>query len=174
MLQAGAITGFVSAFVEGPIDFFKSQIQVQIIRAKADPNYKREPHPHTFIHASLKLSIHSTPFLVRAQGLVTQRLWHDIIICTVCAAAFTTVSGAVRAAFQNNGLKGPFQGLGATIVRNTPANSVYLGSFEVLKQQFAKAYGCPCAASFTLPLSCICNMHLTSSNIVILNVYLIK
>ncbi len=40
-LQAGAITGFVSAFVEGPIDFFKSQIQVQIIRAKGDPNFKR-------------------------------------------------------------------------------------------------------------------------------------
>ncbi len=40
-LQAGAITGFVSAFVEGPIDFFKSQIQVQIIRSRSDPNYKR-------------------------------------------------------------------------------------------------------------------------------------
>ncbi len=40
-LQAGAITGFVSAFAEGPIDFFKSQIQVQIIRAKGDINYKR-------------------------------------------------------------------------------------------------------------------------------------
>ena len=41
LLQAGAITGFVSAFVEGPIDFFKSQIQVQIIRSRSDPNYKR-------------------------------------------------------------------------------------------------------------------------------------
>ena len=40
-VQAGAITGFVSAFAEGPIDFFKSQIQVQIIRSKSDPNYKR-------------------------------------------------------------------------------------------------------------------------------------
>ena len=49
-LQAGAITGFVSAFVEGPIDFFKSQIQVQIIRSRSDPNYKRRllgPALHT-------------------------------------------------------------------------------------------------------------------------------
>ena len=40
--QAGAITGGVAAFAEGPIDFYKSQIQVQIIRSKSDPNYKRE------------------------------------------------------------------------------------------------------------------------------------
>ena len=38
--QAGAITGFVAAFSEGPIDFYKSQVQVQIIRAKANPDYK--------------------------------------------------------------------------------------------------------------------------------------
>ncbi len=40
-MQAGAITGFVSAFVEGPIDFFKSQIQVQIIRSRGSADYKR-------------------------------------------------------------------------------------------------------------------------------------
>ena len=40
----------MSAFVEGPIDFFKSQIQVQIIRSRSDPNYKRRllvPALHT-------------------------------------------------------------------------------------------------------------------------------
>lgn len=37
---AGAMTGFAAAFTESPIDFFKSQIQVQIIRAKSDPAYK--------------------------------------------------------------------------------------------------------------------------------------
>ena len=42
-MQAGAITGFVAAFAEGPIDFYKSQVQVQIIRTQSDPNYKREP-----------------------------------------------------------------------------------------------------------------------------------
>lgn len=41
-LQAGAMTGFVAAFTEGPIDFYKSQIQVQIIRSKMSPDYKRE------------------------------------------------------------------------------------------------------------------------------------
>ena len=41
--QAGAATGLIAAFVEGPIDFYKSQIQVQIIRSRADPNYKRKP-----------------------------------------------------------------------------------------------------------------------------------
>jgi hypothetical protein len=40
--KAGFITGAVAAFFEGPIDFYKSQIQVQIIRAKSDPNYKGE------------------------------------------------------------------------------------------------------------------------------------
>eukprot|EP00955_Chlamydomonas_euryale_P105765 365661-Chlamydomonas_euryale.AAC.50 len=34
--------GFVAAFSEGPIDFYKSQIQVQIIKSKMDPAYKRE------------------------------------------------------------------------------------------------------------------------------------
>lgn len=40
--QAGGATGLIAAFVEGPIDFYKSQIQVQIIRSRADPNYKRK------------------------------------------------------------------------------------------------------------------------------------
>lgn len=40
--KAGAMTGFVAAFTEGPIDFYKSQLQVQIIKSKIDPNYKRE------------------------------------------------------------------------------------------------------------------------------------
>lgn len=34
------------------------------------------------------------------------------------------------------------QGLGATILRNTPANAVYLGTFEVLKGAAAKQLGC--------------------------------
>jgi hypothetical protein len=41
-VQAGAVTGFAASFFEAPIDFYKSQIQVQIIRSKTDPNYKRE------------------------------------------------------------------------------------------------------------------------------------
>lgn len=36
------MTGFVAAFTEGPIDFYKSQIQVQIIRSTQNPEYKGE------------------------------------------------------------------------------------------------------------------------------------
>lgn len=55
---------------------------------------------------------------------------------------YTTVSACVRATLKENGFKGPFQGLGATLLRNTPANAVYLGTFEVLKGQAAKRLGC--------------------------------
>ena len=41
--QAGAMTGFVAAFVESPIDFYKSQMQVQTVRMRADPTYVGEP-----------------------------------------------------------------------------------------------------------------------------------
>ena len=47
-----------------------------------------------------------------------------------------------EAALTNNGVRGPFQALGPTILRNAPANSIYLGSFEVLKKEFAKYKGC--------------------------------
>ena len=40
--KAGFITGAAAAFAESPIDFYKSQIQVQMVRAKADPTYKGE------------------------------------------------------------------------------------------------------------------------------------
>jgi solute carrier family 25 carnitine/acylcarnitine transporter 20/29 len=43
-LKAGFMTGFAAAFVEAPIDFYKSQIQVQIIRSKSDPTYKRKSY----------------------------------------------------------------------------------------------------------------------------------
>ena len=72
--RVGAMTGFVAAFTEGPIDFYKSQIQVQIIRARSDPAYK---------------------------------------------APYTTVAECVRQTVRLNGFKGPFQGLGATLLRNS-------------------------------------------------------
>lgn len=40
--KAGFVTGAAAAFTESPIDFYKSQIQVQMVRAKADPSYKGE------------------------------------------------------------------------------------------------------------------------------------
>ncbi|GAX76347.1 hypothetical protein CEUSTIGMA_g3793.t1 [Chlamydomonas eustigma] len=95
--KAGAMTGFVAAFTEGPIDFYKSQIQVQIIRAKQVPDYK---------------------------------------------PPYTTVSECVRATVRESGFRGPFQGLSATLLRNTPANAIYLGNFEMLKQMYCKRYNC--------------------------------
>jgi solute carrier family 25 carnitine/acylcarnitine transporter 20/29 len=94
--KAGAMTGFVAAFTEGPIDFYKSQIQVQIIRSKSNPAY---------------------------------------------VPPYTTVGACVRATLRENGARGPFQGLGPTILRNTPANAVYLGTFEVLKRAAAERMG---------------------------------
>ena len=58
------------------------------------------------------------------------------------AAAYTTVFNCVKATLRTNGIRGPFQGLGPTLVRNAPANSVYLGSFEVMKGKMAEHKGC--------------------------------
>eukprot|EP00210_Caulerpa_lentillifera_P007289 g6968.t1 len=95
--KAGAMTGFAAAFTEGPIDFYKSQLQVQIIRAKTDASYK---------------------------------------------PPFTSTFHAVKQSIKANGFKGPFQGLPATILRNVPGNSVYLGSFQVMKEAAAKRRQC--------------------------------
>ena len=62
-------------------------------------------------------------------------------------SAYTTVYRCVRATLDVNGFRGPFQGLGATIVRNTPANAIYLGSFEVMKKEAAGYYDCKYGAS---------------------------
>lgn len=48
----------------------------------------------------------------------------------------------VRATLATNGWRGPFQGLGPTVVRNAPANAIYLGSFEIMKHRAATFYGC--------------------------------
>ena len=37
---AGAVTGVAVTFVETPMDLFKSQLQVQVIRTKDNPEYK--------------------------------------------------------------------------------------------------------------------------------------
>ena len=57
------------------------------------------------------------------------------------AAPFTSMTDCVRSTLRANAWKGPFQGLGATLVRNVPANSIYLGTFEVLKDYIARWQG---------------------------------
>ncbi|KAL6783689.1 hypothetical protein ACKKBF_B05440 [Auxenochlorella protothecoides x Auxenochlorella symbiontica] len=96
LFKAGALTGLVASLTEAPIDFYKSQLQVQTIRMRSDPNYK---------------------------------------------PPFTNLLQCVRASLAHNGVKGPFQGLGITVLRNVPANAVYLGSFDALKRKFAERQG---------------------------------
>lgn len=51
----------------------------------------------------------------------------------------------IKQTYMANGFKAPFQGLGATLLRNIPANSLYLGSFEVMKMEAAKQRNCTVA-----------------------------
>jgi hypothetical protein len=55
------------------------------------------------------------------------------------------VLDCVKATLRNSGYRGPFQGLAPTLLRNTPANAIYLGNFEVLKRQAASYYNCEVA-----------------------------
>ena len=72
--KAGAMTGFAAGFVEGPIDFYKSQVQVQIIRSRADPNYKRE-------------SVVQSSDRPLSASVGCPR------ICSLCSVYFSTLSG---------------------------------------------------------------------------------
>jgi len=92
---AGAMTGAAASFAEGPIDFYKSQMQVQAIKHAENPSMKQPNMMET-----------------------------------------------VKRSFALNGVKGPFQGLGATLLRNIPANAVYFGSFECFKGMACEQYNC--------------------------------
>ncbi|EDO38163.1 predicted protein [Nematostella vectensis] len=82
----GAGTGLVVAFIEGPIDLFKSKMQVQIIRAQS-----------------------GAPIQYR----------------NVFHAGYTIA--------QTYGIRGCYQGLSATLVRNIPANGFFFGFYEFTK-----------------------------------------
>ena len=81
----------------------------------------------------LNASVHSGNFNARQ---------HTVSTSAFAEAAYTTVFDCVKATLRTNGIRGPFQGLGPTLVRNAPANSVYLGSFEVMKGKMAEYKGC--------------------------------
>ena len=60
---------------------------------------------------------------------------------THMSAPYNNVFDCVKTTLRTSGARGPFQGLAPTLLRNTPANAVYLGSFEVLKDKAAAARG---------------------------------
>jgi len=94
------MTGLSISFVEGPVDLFKSQIQVQILREKG--------------------------VLGAAGGSVAPRpLYRGVV-----HAASTIVS--------TYGIRGAYQGLGPTLMRNLPANSVYFGFNEMMRRALTK------------------------------------
>lgn len=62
----------------------------------------------------------------------------------MCATApYTSIVDCIRQTIRLNGIRGPFQGLGATIIRDTPANAVYLGSFEVSSSPLSHSTALP-------------------------------
>jgi solute carrier family 25 carnitine/acylcarnitine transporter 20/29 len=71
------MVGLTVSFVEGPVDFFKSQLQVQY---GSGPKY--------------------TGFLDCAKKIIS-----------------------------NHGIRGMYQGLSATLIRDIPANAVYFGFY---------------------------------------------
>ena len=50
---------------------------------------------------------------------------------------YKTVGECVRASFKHNGIRGPYQAFGATLIRNLPAGAIYFGVFENTKNYFA-------------------------------------
>jgi len=85
-LMAGALTGAVISFVEGPIDLFKSQIQVQ-----------------------------------RAGE-----------------SKYTGVFDCARQIVGRYGIRGMYQGLGPTFLRDIPSNATYFGFYELTRKLMVK------------------------------------
>lgn len=92
---AGAIGWAWGSLAECPIDFFKTQMQIQIVKSKANPEYVPE--------------------------------FNGFIDC-------------VKKVIKANGLKGAYQGFIPHLMRNVPGGSVHLGSFEVIRNYYAKKY----------------------------------
>jgi len=87
IFTAGAIVGFTVAFVEGPVDLFKSQLQTQY--GTGTPKY------NGFIDCASKI-------------------------------------------WRNHGVRGVYQGLSATLLRDVPANAAYFGFYEIARRSMVE------------------------------------
>lgn len=94
--KAGSLAWAFASLAEGPIDFYKSQMQKQLVMSKVDPSYKPE---------------------------------------------FKSMAQCVSRSVQLNGVRGPFQGLSPTLMRNLPAAALYFGTFENAKLAFSRRSG---------------------------------
>jgi len=85
--MAGVLTAFACGLVESPIDFFKSQLQVQI--------FKKDP-------------------------------------------LFRTVPQCFKYILTNYGIRGAYQGVSATIIRNVPFRASYFGTYEFCRSKLVQ------------------------------------
>eukprot|EP01095_Lingulamoeba_sp_RSL-Kostka_P005635 TRINITY_DN1704_c0_g2_i2.p1 TRINITY_DN1704_c0_g2~~TRINITY_DN1704_c0_g2_i2.p1 ORF type:complete len:301 (-),score=72.71 TRINITY_DN1704_c0_g2_i2:80-982(-) len=99
---SGFMTGIISTAIEGPIDLFKSQIQVQIMAKKINKNIK---------------------------------------------LPYTTVFQCAKTILRERGIKGCYQGLTPTIIRNAFGSMFYFGVNEQVRRLMLK----PGQSSLDLP-----------------------
>ena len=124
---AGSAAWGVASLAESPIDFYKSQMQKQLIAARI----VRAPQPHR-LHSRAQLRSHA------CCGKHANALGADACTRRVqdpnCKPKFSGMADCVRQSIAANGpLRGPLQGFSATLLRNLPAAAVYFGTFEALK-----------------------------------------
>jgi len=97
--MAGLFTAVACALVENPIDFFKTQLQVQIFNNRNNASHH---------HATLPTA---------AAATLTQPQFHTVPQC-------------VKYVLSTSGIRGAYQGLSATLIRNLPFRSSYFATYE--------------------------------------------
>jgi hypothetical protein len=150
---AGSAAWGVASLAESPIDFYKSQMQKQLIqarlvRARAERATRRAVAAHaprcrhgatrpaaqrnwrlTRTHAPARAPAcaHCSALRARAPPACTRQTPGS-------APRFTGMVDCVKQSVAANGIvRGPLQGFSATLARNLPAAGVYFGTFEALK-----------------------------------------